>query len=420
MQSRSIQWGVVVLFALALLGVVTTFGVGLMAGTLSLIQGLFSSDSAIAQQGLTYTFSLLAIGMLMVPATYLSFRKLSDPSSGEAPLQIPFAPWQIAIVLPLLAITLFLGYLTIKKTSFAWLIVPVLTVPAVLMSTWLVLGLLYRKLPFQTRWRAANIFALSLGPVPLLIMIVEVIVFIFLFIGFVFYVVSNPALEREMGLFVMQADTIQTAEQAIELLAPYIFKPGFIAALLVVISLIVPLIEEAMKPLAVWFFINKLSGPAEGFTAGVLCGMGFAVMETLGQIAGAGENWAGLILARAGTGLMHMLASGLIGYGIYFAWHQRRWSRLLGLYLVSAMLHGLWNALAIGVSLSALGSQLGLERVNAWVAPTVGGISIFAIGLIVAGWLVNKKLRGSLASVPVKNDYAPSLEGESGQQEKVK
>ena len=61
----------------------------------------------------------------------------------------------------------------------------------------------------------------------------------------------------------------ETNEEVIlKLLAPYISNPLVIATVIGYIALIVPLIEELFKPLAVWIFARKIESPAQGFAMG--------------------------------------------------------------------------------------------------------------------------------------------------------
>jgi len=110
--------------------------------------------------------------------------------------------------------------------------------------------------------------------------------------------------------------------------------------------LIVPLIEEALKPVGMWFLHGRLQGPAAGFAAGLLSGAGYAMFESLVAFNG-GEEWVPVTMARMGTAVVHITVSGLVGWALVGAWRQRRYLALAGTYLAAVAIHGTWNAMTV-------------------------------------------------------------------------
>ena len=157
-------------------------------------------------------------------------------------------------------------------------------------------------------------------------------------------------------------------------------------------ALIIPAIEEIFKPIGVWIFGGKLESPAQGFALGALSGAGFALAETFG-VSGQTSEWASLLLSRIGTGILHITTSALMGAAIVLAWHQRRYFRLLGTYLLVIALHGLWNALAITYTFSSLGDLLDQPGPFMTLQQPIGiGMGILAI--VIFGILIisNRKM----------------------------
>jgi RsiW-degrading membrane proteinase PrsW (M82 family) len=192
----------------------------------------------------------------------------------------------------------------------------------------------------------------------------------------------------------------------IRTLRPYLLHPGSIFAVLAAISGFVPLIEEAVKPVGLWFLAGRGLTPQEGFVGGLLSGAGFAFFESLG-IAGSysSENWTTLVLARAGTSLLHITTTALVGYGLAGAWQQRRFVRLGAVFLSAVALHGLWNALSIGSSITQLfGDALtGNAGGNTWLsfgataAPWgLGFLVVLLLGILIGmnAWLRKPNLAG--------------------------
>jgi hypothetical protein len=116
---------------------------------------------------------------------------------------------------------------------------------------------------------------------------------------------------------------------------------------------IVPLIEELLKPIGVWLLAGARPSPAQGFAAGVLCGAGYALFESM-TLASNPQGWAGLVFARIGTGVIHVYTAGLTGWAISLAWRDGRYLRLGAAYLTACLIHSLWNTLALLASFSQL------------------------------------------------------------------
>jgi hypothetical protein len=58
------------------------------------------------------------------------------------------------------------------------------------------------------------------------------------------------------------------SEEALALILPYLIKPGMVIPALIFFSILIPLLEELVKPLAVWLLAGKLDSAAQGFAFG--------------------------------------------------------------------------------------------------------------------------------------------------------
>ena len=184
-------------------------------------------------------------------------------------------------------------------------------------------------------------------------------------------------------------------------------KPGVMVTGLLVIVILIPLVEEIFKPLALWFFIKKQWSPAEGFSAGLICGAAFALVESLTAVVSVTQdNWLPTLIARVGTGLLHILASGLTGWALVSAWRDRKFIRLAITYLVSALLHGTWNFFAILYGLDNTGiSLISPDAVIVKISPWILGVLI--VGMLGTLIFMNKKMQDSttpsiIPSLPVE------------------
>jgi len=80
---------------------------------------------------------------------------------------------------------------------------------------------------------------------------------------------------------------------------------------------LIPLLEELLKPLAIWILVWRKLTPVEGFVAGLICGSAFGLIESIGNLASiSGSDWIIVVLGRTGTGLLHTVATGLVGWGL--------------------------------------------------------------------------------------------------------
>jgi RsiW-degrading membrane proteinase PrsW (M82 family) len=183
-------------------------------------------------------------------------------------------------------------------------------------------------------------------------------------------------------------------------LAPLLTRPGVIGVALTYFAVIVPLLEELIKPLGVWLFANRLSSPAQGFALGALSGAGYALIETLGVSAQTAE-WASLLLSRIGTGILHITASALMGGAIAYAVRERRYFRLFRTYLASVSLHGLWNTLAILYTFSTLTEYTEQQGFLAGLQlPVSIGMGILAVAMLGILILSNRRMSSTIPQEP--------------------
>jgi len=160
----------------------------------------------------------------------------------------------------------------------------------------------------------------------------------------------NPHLKAELMFLVNQILLHEgDLESIYKLIEPYFLQPSVFFWGFAIFSGIIPLIEEIMKPIALWSLAGRKISPQEGFVGGLLCGAGFAIMENLlyFQIVVTSEEWLFVSLGRIGTAVLHMLASGLIGWGLARTWCEGKWLLLIATTLGSFFLHGIWNAFAL-------------------------------------------------------------------------
>lgn len=385
---------ILVLSAASLL--LAAFGVGVN----SLIV-LFTKDGDAAAQMVT-AFSFGFEGTALLLAAWFVLQKSMGREQADALIRVPFAGWQIAavIVLALASIGIGAAVALTEVTWLAWLILPTLTLTVIVPPIWVLFGIGAREIELGSRWRVFGIFGLSMTLAPLVMITLEaVLLAVGIILGAVFVVVTQPELMQELMRLVSLLKVTTDEDAILELIAPYLSNPLLIAAAVGYVAVLVPLVEELFKPLAVWLFAWKLESPAQGLALGMLSGAAFALVESLNASGAGTESWAVVVSVRAGTSMLHIVASGLVGWGIASAFRERRILRLVAAYSSAVLIHGIWNACAVGVGLSALGEFIGKPEWLSTVMPAmVGGMFTLAVGMFFALMKFNQKVRkGTIA-----------------------
>jgi hypothetical protein len=299
------------------------------------------------------------IGLLLLPSAGYTLLRLIGRAPGH-----PRAPgWmRPVLVIFLLPVALGAGYWVARQDWLAWLALPPLHVLAIGIPVLWIVYLAIRGLPLGSPQRFWGLVGSGSALAPLLILLIETGALVGGIIAWTFWVSGRPDVIDELGTLVDQLEQVQLSggspEILVQSLAPALRDPLVIFSIFAFGALVVPLIEEALKPLGAWFLAGSGIRPAEGFTAGILCGAGYALSESLLLASSGGEEWAALVIARLGTGLIHSLTAGLMGWALALAWSERRYVRLGAAYLGAVLIHGLWNGLTLIIAFAILNELL--------------------------------------------------------------
>lgn len=343
------------------------------------------------------------VAVLMVPSAVFSLMRLqgSRPSLREWKGRYLFAS-ALMLVWPLLvAVSSPLG-----QSGAAWLLLPPVMMLAIIIPIWWYLETGRRGLPVgrpQRTWGTVTFSTLVTVP---LIITVEVVVIVFVVTGAAGWLSNRPDLVNRIGLLAQRLQTIDLSPELIERLAtPFLNEPVFLFAALFVVAIFTPLVEELLKPLAIWLLPGLRLTPAQGFWLGMVCGATFALLETLGLAGSAGgADATSVLLARLSTGLLHVVTAGLTGWAIAATWGDGRYGRVVWAYLAAVLIHGLWNAFGVLVGFSPMVSAEQIRPDDPLLAalgqvalPVL--IGLVAINLIVLIWF-NRRLRRSEPGEP--------------------
>jgi hypothetical protein len=339
--------------------------------------------------------------LILLVATVISIQKFLQKESADKDSSFSISVLQIVASLVVIGAAIWVGDLFSENINLNWAVLPILTLPAVILPIFIILGLGIRKLPLGPRWQSWNVFGVGMTLTPFILVFLEVLAFILILLFVIVYVVSQPNLILEMERLTGQMNGLDPQSTAArELLLPWITRPAVLVLAMIYVSLMVPLVEELFKPLGVWLFSRRLTSRAQGFALGALSGAAYALIETLG-VSPQTTGWADLLLTRIGTDILHITTSALMGSAIVSAIQGRKYLQLLGTYILSVSLHGLWNALAILFTFSALADLADTTNVlEGKQLPLSIGMGVLAVVFLVILLVSNRRMRSIAVPAP--------------------
>lgn len=168
-----------------------------------------------------------------------------------------------------------------------------------------------------------------------------------------------------------------------------------------VLSVVAPLNEEFWKGMLVGFFFFRKGGAARCFMWGVLAGAGFNLLETFQNSLSVvspevvsdrtiGNQWWLFASARAGTGAVHALATGLSALGFYGLFRTQ--PRYLIGYPLGVLTHGVWNFLNFTLAGDAFFSQAGPDTRLLDILSVAGLCAEFGVCVVML-WVLPQRLR---------------------------
>jgi hypothetical protein len=345
-----------------------------------------------------WSASFLCIPAL--PSLFYTLRRLLGKTDQPAPRRNTFALASLALLLFPLALAI--GSLSGDSPLLARFIFPGAALLATCLPVWWAVELARRGTDAgspQRLWGTLNVALFFSTP---LIFVIEMIGVILFVLALVIWAASDAQIldwfqKIQQGILQTNGDV----EAIRALYLPILRQPGVLIGIYAVLGIVIPLVEELFKPLALWFLLGRRPTPAAGLALGAIAGAGFALPETLFNLAGAAANpqWLVLATGRVGTSLLHVATAALTGMAIASVWRSRKFYLLFLAYAGAAGLHGLWNALTIT---SGLAGYVIDPPYASWVsmAATAGLLVLTAvfIGLLVG---LNRRLRPAAASTPL-------------------
>jgi hypothetical protein len=245
-----------------------------------------------------------------------------------------------------------------------------------------------RNLSIGNQRRAWGAIAFNFAITMPLVLLVELIIFVVVFIFATMWLMGQPELLTQILQYSDQLSSgAMEIIEAEKLLTDLISRPAILNGSILVIAVLVPLVEELLKPMAIWFLAGKHLTPAQGFVGGLIGGACFAMLESLGAVGiPADSEWLVILFGRAGTGLLHVTLSGLVGWGFASAFYNQKWGRAIFTYLMAVTIHGLWNFFAL---LSGIGPVLPIAEEMENLPVLLGQAGVF---VMIALFVINMVL----------------------------
>jgi hypothetical protein len=379
-------------FASSGLGMLFLWGLALINVFSGIIQLVNDGQPADAGTVILVAIDFGVLGLLVFASTFFSFLRLINHPVQINPRVLPRGFLGIIFIWPLI---LWLGSVILQNkgwTIYLFPFVQVLTVLLLVLWFYLIAAAGLKKMSPQRNWGLLS--AGMLGGT-FLSMLAEIIGVVLLLAGFTLIIFFSPSLQDEVTRL---AERLSSAGKDIDaimrILTPYLSQPVVIITLIFSASIAVPLVEEAFKPIGLWFLARNNLTPSEGFIGGVISGAGFAIVESLFNTTRLlDQTWLMVSSLRIGATLMHMLASGIVGWGLANAWTQRKYLKLAGAYLVAVLLHGVWNGLAILLAASQIGPGQSSNILSGSGKFTVGGLVLWSLLQLVFLLVINSRLR---------------------------
>ena len=349
----------------------------------------FSDEQSNQLRLLLWVIFLLIL--LTIPSLVSSIRRLA----GKPPRITTGVLFLISTLsLVLVPLFIFLGGRLSTSENGAWLFGPI-NVLIVFIPLWwfLELGRLrLTQVSAQCQWGVASFsFFITL---PLVIVVELIVMGIGLLLGAA-WLVQQPEFapvfqQLEQALSTGAFDPQNLGVDWLSLLQ----RPGIIISIVMAAALIVPLIEELLKPLGVWALIKRGLTPTGGFIAGMLSGAAFALIESLFSLSAvSGDEWVYTVLGRVGTGLLHLTLTGFNGWALASSWKDGHAIRTGTIFILTVLVHGTWNLFALLMGLNMVGNEPQMDVNPALTASAPWVLAALAVGMLVALVIMNLHLR---------------------------
>jgi hypothetical protein len=345
-------------------------------------------------------WSALLVAVLLLPSLMRAARLLA----GKQPQEKERNLFPLALAgLILWGPVVLLGHWIAQQQVLPWLLLPPLQLLGVALPIFFWIELGRRKLSQNPEASGGGVFSFGVVITQPLVIIVEIILLVVLVVLFVVWVAMQPDLLAELTRLGQRMTNAQMDPKLLEaIILPYLQRPGVIFLGLAVGAGFIPIVEELLKPLAVWVMVRRKFSGVQGFVMGLYAGGTFALLESLGMLASAtATDWSSVVVARLGTGILHVTTAALVGWGLGTAWEKHKYGQLGVVFILSVTLHGIWNMFGLLLGMVPyIPGMLLLPNLD-FIGPLALGILAAVMLLIIIGG--NRMLRSAQSNIPLED-----------------
>lgn len=382
--------GQLVLSGLGMMSSLTAAGALPLMGLIALAEGRFASKDVFPFFSLAWM--AVVISLLLFPSLACALITLLGKS--PPPWKLPGSLRLTSLLMVLWPLLLVIGdRLSVVSSSLYWIFFPPIQVLVLCIPLWWLVETGRRDLTCGNPQRNWGVVSFGLLITPTLIITVEIIALAIMGVVLLLWASSQPNLLEELHRVSQRLMNAQMNPSVIErIIRPYLQRPAVISMTLVIGAGLVPLIEELLKPLALWVLVRSRPSPSEGFVTGLLCGSVFALIESMGMLSTpTGSAWSGMVIGRLGTGLLHTVTTALVGWGLAVAWSMGKYLKLGTIFMISVALHGIWNTFGIFLGLAPFFASSNNFYNLGQIAPLALAVLAIFMFLILVG--SNQRLR---------------------------
>ena len=369
-EPRSFDWLSAGQFALSLFSALILLGGYLVGSVVQAAGSWIGTGTELISQDIpsrNFLAGLGFAGLLMVPSLVHSGRRLF---TRKEPHQISWK--NLAWVTAVLPVPFIIGYLIQIGPVWTHRFLPLIHILANGVGILWVIYLVRGKLPKDSAQRVWGSFISGISMVPPVAVVIELVLLGMVGIVWLLIMQNSPEYANDLQIISQLSEVSPgNLEIPMDWAEDFLTRPAVITTILVYIAVLVPLVEELLKPMVLWFVLHLKLHPREGFLIGATAGAGYAMFENL-TIGASLNDWVFITISRLGTAAVHVLATGLVGWGLVSAATEKKYLRMIGAYLVAVSLHAVWNGLNI---ITALGE---FPTFQARVQPFTAEFSSFA------------------------------------------
>jgi len=354
------------------------------------------SDSKIEAVGLMRNMAAfsICISLLNLPAFILSIIRLKGIQIRKITIDL----FKLASCFVIVWIIILILYARLAEFKNVGGLMAALTFIMIAIPIWWLVEFARKGIQRPTTLIEWGSLSLGLTVIPFIIIILEglSIVCIAVLLLLLFYRFQPEILVDIAEVFHL-INNVSNSTEVLELLSLRLFQnPKISFFLFLVIGGAAPFLEELIKPLSVWFLLEKPIKPGDGFVIGLISGGAFTLLESTGLVSQLNfRDWHNAVLLRSATAWLHISMSGFVGYGIAKARVVKSWGIALRNLMVAVVLHCLWNSTAL-LSEYQFITHPNLKIINNWHINFSAAAWLLPV-ILIAATIIVIRLRSQLA-----------------------